>query len=68
LEVRVLDRCDECGELKEGVSKRVSYWPNISAVCCAPCFADMTGEHGGYGEYGEYGASALQQVSDGEAD
>jgi hypothetical protein len=46
LEVRILDRCDECGELKEDVHQRVNYWPNISAVCCAQCFAEMTGEDG----------------------
>ena len=47
MEVRVLDRCDECGELKEDVQKRVSYWPNIAAVCCAKCFVEMSGECGG---------------------
>jgi hypothetical protein len=44
VQVRVFDRCDECGELKEDVQKRVNYWPNITAVCCAKCFAKMTGE------------------------
>jgi hypothetical protein len=43
LQVRVLDRCDECGELKDDVAKRVNYWPHITAVCCAPCFEEMTG-------------------------
>ncbi|TCK88560.1 hypothetical protein B0G74_6795 [Paraburkholderia sp. BL9I2N2] len=47
LQVRVLDRCDECGELKEDVRKQVNYWPNITAVCCAKCFAEMTGECSG---------------------
>jgi hypothetical protein len=41
MQVRVLDRCSECGELKEDVQKRVNYWPNIAAVCCAKCFAEM---------------------------
>jgi hypothetical protein len=44
MQVRVLDHCDECGELKEDVHKRVNYWPNITAVCCAKCFAEMTSE------------------------
>lgn len=48
LQVRVLDRCDECGELKEGVRKQVSLWPNMTAVCCAECFAEMTAESGGF--------------------
>jgi hypothetical protein len=47
LQVRVLDRCDECGELKEDVRKRVNAWPNITAVCCANCFVEMTGECSG---------------------
>jgi hypothetical protein len=48
MQVRVLDRCDECGELKEDVQERVNYWPTITAVCCAKCFADMTGECSGF--------------------
>jgi hypothetical protein len=44
LQVRVLTRCDECGELKDDVRERVNYWPNIKAVCCAACFAEMTGD------------------------
>jgi hypothetical protein len=48
LQVRVLDRCDECGELKEDVRKNVSLWPNITAVCCATCFAEMTKECRGF--------------------
>ena len=44
MHVRVLDRCDECGELKEDVQKRINYLPKIAAVCCANCFAKMTGE------------------------
>ena len=48
MQVRVLDRCDECGELKEDVQKRVNYWPKIAAVCCAKCFAEMTGECSGF--------------------
>jgi hypothetical protein len=44
LQVRVLDRCDECDELKEDVRKHVSLWPNITAVCCADCFAEMTAD------------------------
>ncbi|TCK84316.1 hypothetical protein B0G74_9155 [Paraburkholderia sp. BL9I2N2] len=47
MQVRVLDRCDECGELKEDVQKRVNYRPNITAVCCAKCFAEMTGDWSG---------------------
>jgi hypothetical protein len=43
LQVRVLTRCDECGELKDDDQKRVNYWPDISAVCCAERFAEMTG-------------------------
>ncbi|SDR61910.1 hypothetical protein SAMN05445850_8034 [Paraburkholderia tuberum] len=42
LQVSVLDRCDECGELKEDVQKRVNYWPNITAVCSGKCFTEMT--------------------------
>jgi hypothetical protein len=42
LQVRVLIRCDECGELKDDVQKRVNYRSNIAAVCCAKCFAEMT--------------------------
>ncbi|ACD21555.1 hypothetical protein Bphyt_7270 (plasmid) [Paraburkholderia phytofirmans PsJN] len=48
LQVRVLDRCDECGELKEDVQKRVSLWPNITAVCCAMCFTEKTTECKGF--------------------
>src|ERR1700675_4668859 len=48
MQVRVLDRCDECGELKEDVQKRVNYWPNIAAGCGAKCFAEMTGECSGF--------------------
>jgi hypothetical protein len=48
LQVRVLDRCDECGELKEDVRKHVSLWPNITAICCAKCFAEMTAEWSGF--------------------
>lgn len=47
MQVRVLDRCNECGDLKEDVQKRVNYWPNITAVCCAKCFAEMTGDSSG---------------------
>ena len=43
LQVRVLTRWDECGELKDDVRKRVNYRPDIWAVCCAECFAEMTG-------------------------
>jgi hypothetical protein len=42
IQVRVLDRCDECGELKEDVQERVNYWPTITAVCRAKCFAELT--------------------------
>jgi hypothetical protein len=49
MQVRVLDRCDACGELKEDVQKRVNYWPpKIAAVCCAECFAEMIGECSGF--------------------
>ncbi|MGF6931931.1 hypothetical protein OKW41_001070 [Paraburkholderia sp. UCT70] len=49
MQVRVLDRCDECGELKEGVQKRTSYfWPETTAVCCAKCFAEITGGCSGF--------------------
>lgn len=48
LQVRVLDRCDECDELKDDVQKRENYWPHITAVCCAECFAEMTGEDSGF--------------------
>ena len=48
MQVRVLDRCDECGELKEDVQKRVNYWPRITAVCCAKCFAEMTSRCSGF--------------------
>jgi hypothetical protein len=51
LQVRVLDRCDECGELKEDVQKHVSLWPNITAFCCAKCFAEMTAEYSGFALY-----------------
>jgi hypothetical protein len=30
--------------LKEDVQERVNYWPTITAVCCAKCFAEMTSE------------------------
>ena len=42
LEVRVLNRGDECRELEDDVQKRVNYWPHITAACCAACFAEMT--------------------------
>jgi hypothetical protein len=42
LEVRVLIRCDECGELKDDVQKRVNDRSNMTAVCCAKCLAEMT--------------------------
>jgi succinylarginine dihydrolase len=29
MQVRVLDRCDECGELKEDVQERVNYWRTL---------------------------------------
>jgi hypothetical protein len=48
MELRVLVRCDECGELKEDVRKRVNYWPNITALCCAKCFTEMTDECSGF--------------------
>ncbi|MGF6701992.1 hypothetical protein OKW38_006669 [Paraburkholderia sp. MM5496-R1] len=56
LQVSVLDRCDECGELKEDVQKRVNYWPNITAVCCGKCFTAMTAQYSG--------SSALSGVSE----
>ncbi|CAB3803000.1 hypothetical protein LMG28614_05718 [Paraburkholderia ultramafica] len=48
MQVRVLDRRDECGELKEDIRKRVNSWPNLTAVCCARCFAEMIGECSGF--------------------
>jgi hypothetical protein len=48
MELRVLVHCDECGELKEDVRKHVNYWPNITALCCAKCFAKMTSECSGF--------------------
>ena len=48
MQVRMLDRCDECDELKENVRKRVNRWPNITAVCCAKCFAEMIAECSGF--------------------
>ena len=51
LQVRVLDRCDECGELKPDVRKHVSFWPSITAVCCTQCFTEMTEECSGFAAY-----------------
>jgi len=48
MQVRVLDRCDECGELKEDVQKRTNYWRNNAAICCAKCFAEMMGKFSGF--------------------
>jgi hypothetical protein len=42
LTVRVVEHCDRCNTLKEGVETRShkSYWPTfeISLKSCAPCF------------------------------
>ncbi|MFM0631174.1 hypothetical protein [Paraburkholderia xenovorans] len=54
MEVRVLDRCNECGKLEIDVRERVSLWPNITAVSCAKCFAEMTEE--GFAEMTEEGS------------
>lgn len=45
--VTVLDRCDECKTLKPDVKRRESYFPNITATCCAICFSEMVGEREG---------------------
>lgn len=45
--VTVKERCDECGQLRYDVQKRTNYWPNITATCCAKCFAEMVGECSG---------------------
>jgi hypothetical protein len=58
LQVRVLDRCDECGELKEDVRKHVGLCPNITAVCCAKCFTEMSTEFSGF-TIGQLMANAL---------
>jgi hypothetical protein len=42
LQVRVFTRCDECGELKDDVEKRVNHCLNIAVVCCAKCFAQTS--------------------------
>ncbi|CAB3802985.1 hypothetical protein LMG28614_05715 [Paraburkholderia ultramafica] len=51
MQVRVLDRCDECGQLKEDVQKRVICWSNSTALCCVKCFTEMTGEWNGFSGY-----------------
>lgn len=47
MEVRVFDRCDECGELKEDVLKRESHWPKFAIICCASCFSELIGDCSG---------------------
>jgi len=44
LEVRVLDRCNECATLQPDVRERINFWPNIRAVCCSNCFNRMLAE------------------------
>jgi hypothetical protein len=51
MEVRVLACCDKCGELKEDVQKRANYWSKVTAVCCAKCFIEMTGERSRFAPY-----------------
>ncbi|CAB3809161.1 hypothetical protein LMG28614_06966 [Paraburkholderia ultramafica] len=46
MQVRILERCNECGELKDDVQKRVNRWPNVAALSCAKCFAEMTANAG----------------------
>ncbi|KVT86304.1 hypothetical protein WT25_11155 [Burkholderia territorii] len=41
---RVLDRCDECGKLREDVEERTNYWPYVVKTCCQPCFTGLVDE------------------------
>lgn len=45
--VTVLDRCDECEQLKPTVQKRQNYWPTLSATCCSECWSRLIAEHQG---------------------
>ncbi|MBB3004415.1 hypothetical protein FHX57_006797 [Paraburkholderia tropica] len=47
LEVRILDRCDECETLQPDVRKRVNYWPSFTVICCAACYAKRLAEYEG---------------------
>ena len=47
LEVKVLDRCDECETLQPDVKKRTNYWPSITCTCCSGCFSRMLAEFEG---------------------
>jgi hypothetical protein len=44
LKVRVLDRCDHCGQMKEEVTKHSynNFWPtwSLNMESCAECFAE----------------------------
>ena len=44
LEVRVLDLCPECKQLKEGVKTRQSYWPTFSMSSCNDCYTERVAE------------------------
>lgn len=44
---RVLTLCEHCGELKEGVEKRVHYWPSVTMVGCKDCFDKRIAETSG---------------------
>ncbi|HEP6426930.1 hypothetical protein FEP39_05616 [Burkholderia multivorans] len=41
---RTLDRCDECGNLREDVEERTNYWPYVVKTCCQPCFTGLVDE------------------------
>lgn len=45
--VTVLDRCNECEQLKPNVQKRQNYWPTLAATCCSECWARLIAEHQG---------------------
>ncbi len=47
LEVKVLDRCDECETLQPDVKKRVNYWPSFTTVCCGNCYSKRLAEYEG---------------------
>lgn len=42
LEVRVLERCNECETLKDDVKEHSNCW--VTAVCCGPCFTQLVAE------------------------
>ncbi|MDN8081202.1 hypothetical protein QZN30_17705 [Burkholderia multivorans] len=41
---RTLDRCDECGNLREDVEERTNYWPHVVKTCCQLCFTGLVDE------------------------